>query len=160
LLRVNLHPFQQAINEGLEMVMTAHVLYPALDPDLPGTASAKILSGLLRQQLGFQGVIITDDLEMGAVVRHSTIDQAVLNALTAGADVLLVCHKIELAISARDTCLRAIENGTLPQARVEEAARRIAALKAVHHRRQVPAVTQVGARAHARLVEEILRLRA
>ncbi len=158
--RVNFYPFQQIINEGIEMIMTAHVLYPALDPDFPGTASAKILTGILRQQLGFRGVIITDDLEMGAVVRHSTIDQAVLNALTAGADMLLVCHKIDLAISARDACLRAIENGTLTRARVEEAAQRVAALKQTHQRRQAPAMEQIGTQAHAQLVEEITRLRA
>jgi beta-N-acetylhexosaminidase len=160
LRQVNLYPFQQAINEGLEMVMTAHVLYPALDPDFPGTASAKILNGLLRQQLGFNGIIITDDLEMGAVVRHSTIDQAVLNALTAGADMLLICHKIDLAIAARDACIRAVESGTLTRSRVEEAAERIAALKAAHQQRQIPAVEQIGAQAHAQLVEEITRLLA
>lgn len=156
---VNLYPFQQAINQGLEMVMTAHVLYPALDPDFPGTASAKILTGLLRQQLGFNGVIITDDLEMGAVVRHSTIDQAVLSALTAGADMLLVCHKIDLAIAARDACLRAVESGTLLRSRVEEAAQRIAALKATYQKRQVPTVGTIGAQTHTQLVEEILQFR-
>ena len=64
--------------------------------------------------MGFNGVIITDDLEMGAVVRHSTIDQAVINALTAGADMLLVCHKIDLAIAARDACIRAVEDNSSP----------------------------------------------
>jgi beta-N-acetylhexosaminidase len=160
LFQSNLYPFQQIINEGIEMIMTAHVLYPALDPDFPGTASAKILTGLLRQQLGFTGVIITDDLEMGAVVRHSTIDQAVINALTAGADMLLVCHKIALAISARDTCLHAVENGTLLQPRVGEALQRIAALKTIHQQRQVPMVEPIGSHTHARLVEEIQQFRA
>lgn len=160
LFQSNLYPFQQMINEGIEMIMTAHVLYPALDPDFPGTASAKILTSVLRQQLEFSGVIITDDLEMGAVVRHSTIDQAVLNSLTAGADMLLVCHKIDLAISARNACLRAIESGTLTQARVEEAAQRITVLKTRHQQRQVPAVERIGEQAHAQLVEEILQFRA
>jgi len=107
--------------------------------------------------MGFNGVIITDDLEMGAVVRHSTIDQAVLNSLTAGADMLLVCHKIELAIAAREVCLQAVGNGTLTRTRIEEAAQRIAALKAAHQQRQVPVVEQIGSPIHAQLVEEILR---
>lgn len=157
---IDLYPFQQAIAEGLEMIMTAHVLYPALDPDFPATLSPKILHGLLRQRLGFEGVIITDDLEMGAVVRHSTIDQAVLNALTAGADMLLVCHKIDLAIAARDACLQAVDSGTLTQAGIAEAAQRIAALKTAHQQRQAPAVEQIGGQAHAQLVEEITRFPA
>jgi beta-N-acetylhexosaminidase len=159
LLHVNLYPFRQVVNEGIEMIMSAHVVYPALDSDFPATASRKILTGLLRQQMGFNGVIITDDLEMGAVARHSTIDQAALNALTAGADMLLICHKIDLAISARDAGLCAIESGTLTQARVEEAAQRITVLKARHQHRQVPAVEHLGSHTHARLAEEILQFR-
>jgi len=157
LTRIDLYPFQQLIAEGIEMIMSAHVLYPTFDPDFPATASQKILTGLLRQQMGFNGVIITDDLEMGAVVRHSTIDQTVLNALTAGADMLLICHKIDLAIAARDACVRAVENGTLTCDRLEEAAQRIATLKARHQQRQVPVVEQIGALAHTQLVEEIQR---
>ena len=157
LLRVDLYPFQQAINEGLDMIMTAHVLYPTLDPDFPATVSRKILTGLLRQQLGFNGVIITDDLEMGAVVRHSTIDQAIINALTAGADMLLVCHKIELAIAARDACVQAVTSGAILQTRIEEAAQRISALKIAHQQRQFPVSESLGGHEHAQLVEEIQR---
>ena len=157
--KIDLYPFQQLIAEGIEMIMSAHVLYPALDPEFPATASRKILTGLLRQQMRFNGVIITDDLEMGAVVRHSTIDQAVINALNAGADMLLVCHKIDLAIAARDACVRAIENGTLTRDRLEEAAQQISLLKAVHQQRQIPVVETIGAQAHAQLVEEILQFR-
>ena len=160
LTRIDLYPFQQVITEGIEVIMSAHVLYPALDPEFPATASRKILTSLLRQQMGFNGVIITDDLEMGAVVRHSTIDQAVINALNAGADMLLVCHKIDLAIAARDACIRAVQSGTVLQHRIEEASQRIAALKSTHQQRRIPVTEQVGAQAHAQLVEEILRFRA
>lgn len=160
LTQIDLYPFQQLIAEGLEIIMSAHVLYPALDPDFPATASRKILTGLLRQQVGFKGMIITDDLEMGAVVRHSTIDQAVINALNAGADMLLVCHKIDLALAARDVCVRAIESGIISLSRVEDAARHIAVLKARHQQLQVPVVEQIGAQAHAQLVEEIQQFRA
>jgi len=96
---------------------------------------------------------------MGAVVRHSTIDQAVINALNAGADMLLVCHKIELAIAARDACIRAVESGTVSQHRIEEASQRIATLQRAHHQRRIPVTEQVGAQAHARLVEEIQQFR-
>lgn len=156
---VDLYPFQQLIAEGIEMIMSAHVVYTALDPEFPATASQKILTGLLRQQMGFNGAIITDDLEMGAVVRHSTIDQAVISALTAGADMLLVCHKIDLAISARNACEQAVKSGVLAHTRVEEAAHRIATLKN-HQQRRTSVTEPIGSQAHARLVEEIQRTTA
>jgi beta-N-acetylhexosaminidase len=160
LSRVDLYPFRQAMIEGIEMLMTAHVLYPALDPHLPATVSPKIITGLLRQQMHYDGVVVTDDLEMGAVVRHSTVEQTVVNALNAGADMLLVCHKIELALAARDACLRAIENGILSQQRIEEAGRRIRALRNAHQSRQQLSPPPPKEHEHALLVEEILRLGA
>lgn len=158
--RIDLYPFQQAMIEGIEMLMTAHVLYPVLDPELPATVSPKIITGLLRQQMHYEGVAVTDDLEMGAVVRHATVEQAAVNALNAGADLLLVCHKIELAIAARDACLRAIENGELSLQRVEEAGRRIGALRKAHQSRQALSPPPPKEQEHAQLVEEILRLSA
>ncbi|NOT54630.1 MAG: beta-N-acetylhexosaminidase, partial [Deltaproteobacteria bacterium] len=68
LSRIDMYPFQQAISEGIEMLLTAHVRYPALDPEFPATSSSKIITGLLRQQMHYNGVVVTDDLEMGAVV--------------------------------------------------------------------------------------------
>ncbi|MGE0827030.1 MAG: beta-N-acetylhexosaminidase [Candidatus Binatia bacterium] len=160
LQRIDLYPFQQAINAGIEMLMTAHVLYPALDPDLPATLSPRILTHLLRQQLGFQGVLVSDDLEMGAIVRHTTVAQAVVDALQAGVDLFLVCHKMALALEARDACLHAVENGTLLQPRVEEALQRIVTLKTIHQQRHVPVGEPIGSHKHARLVEEIQQFRA
>jgi len=158
--RVDLYPFQQAIREGIEMLMTAHVRYPTLDPELPATVSPKIITGLLRQQMHYDRVVVTDDLEMGAVVRHSTVEHTVINALNAGADIMLVCHKIELALTARDACLRAVEDGTLSQQRVEEAVQRINALRHVHQLRQTLSLPPPKEYEHAQLVEEILRLSA
>lgn len=157
--RIDLYPFQQAIIEGIEMLMTAHVLYPALDPHFPASVSPQIITGLLRQHLRYNGVVVTDDLEMGAVVRHATVEQTVVNALNAGADLLLVCHKIELALAARETCLRATENGTLSPQRIEEAGQRINALRHVNQLRQaLPPPPKE--HEHAQLVEEILRFGA
>jgi beta-N-acetylhexosaminidase len=158
--RIDSYPFQQAILEGIEMLMTAHVLYPTLDPELPATVSPKIITELLRREMHYDGVVVTDDLEMGAVVRHSTVAQTAVNALSAGADLLLVCHKIELALAARDACLHAIENGTLSQQRVEEAAQRINALRHAHQSRQELSPPPPKEYEHAQLVEEILRLSA
>jgi len=70
LMQVEIPPFRRAISAQIGTIMTAHVLYPALDPDLPATLSPTILTGLLRQKLGYRGMVITDDLEMGAIVSH------------------------------------------------------------------------------------------
>lgn len=93
--RHDLLPFKAAIQTNVACVMTSHTLYPALDPDNPGTFSALILRGLLRDVMGFDGVIITDDLEMEAAIeQHSQADAGVA-ALGAGADLLLVCNDLQ-----------------------------------------------------------------
>jgi beta-N-acetylhexosaminidase len=156
-LRTDLSPFRQAIAEQVEMIMTAHILYPALDSNLPATLSPLILDELLRRRLNFQGVIVTDDLEMGAIVRHFTVEQAAVDALRAGADLLLICHSLERAVAARDACARALSDGTLSPQRVEQAGQRIEALRQIRcHQRPVTTVS-IGASEHQRLVEEILQ---
>ncbi len=91
-LEGDLAPFRSAIDAGVAMIMTSHTLYPAFDPDHHATVSEKILTGILRRNLGFDGVIVTDDLEMGAVENQTTAGRAAASAFTAGADLLLVCH--------------------------------------------------------------------
>lgn len=155
-IRTDLYPFRHAIAERVGMLMTAHVLYPALDPHLPATLSPQIIEGLLRNRLHFQGVVVTDDLEMGAIVRHFTIESAAVAALRAGADLLLICHSVERALAARDACVRAVQDGALAPERVEQARQRIAALKKARLGQQ-PAQATIGAPQHQRLVAEILR---
>jgi beta-N-acetylhexosaminidase len=91
----DLLPFQAAVHAGVACVMTSHTLYTSLDPALPATFSPAILRGLLREKLGFDGVVITDDLEMGAVGRRYSTEDAAIEALKAGADLLLVCNDME-----------------------------------------------------------------
>ena len=158
LIGLDLVPFQRAIHEQIEMIMTAHILYPALDPDLPATLSPAIIDGLLRRRLGFQGVVVTDDLEMGAIVRHSTIEQAAVNALLAGADLLLICHHLERAAAARDACVRALGDGALTQQRVAEAVQRIQALKLAHRQRPPVTAPAIGTVEHQQLATRIGRL--
>jgi beta-N-acetylhexosaminidase len=155
--QTDLQPFRMAIAEGLEMIMTAHISYPALDTEYPATLSRKIIEGLLRQQLGYQGVVVTDDLEMGAIVRHDAVEQAVVQALRAGADLLLICHKLALALAARDACLRALEAGNLSQQRLEEASRRLILLKRRHTQQRRAGRTAIGSQAHQQLAAIIIR---
>jgi beta-N-acetylhexosaminidase len=89
---VNLPPFRAVIDENVTGIMTSHAIYPALDPDLPGTLSPKILIRLLREEMGYKGLIITDDLEMGAIARQWGVAEGALAALEAGADILLICE--------------------------------------------------------------------
>lgn len=155
--KIDLVPFRQACAEQIEMLMTAHVLYPAFDPDLPATLSARVINDLLRQQLGFAGVVVSDDLEMGAIVRHASVEQAAVDSLVAGADLLLVCQSPELAVQARNACLQALESGRLSQQRLAEATQRVAVLKKKRRREQLAAREVIGSTAHQRLVEEIQR---
>jgi beta-N-acetylhexosaminidase len=126
----DLAPFKEAVNAQVEMLMTAHVLYPALDPVLPATLSPLVIDELLRKQMKYDGVVITDDLDMGAVARHYSPDDCALKAFSAGADILLICNNPEKAISARDRIFEAIQTGEVPVDRLRQSLRRIAHLKA------------------------------
>jgi beta-N-acetylhexosaminidase len=92
---INLPPFKAAIEEGVSAIMTSHAIYPALDPERPATLSADILTQLLRTEMGFDGLIITDDLEMGAIARHWGVAKGALASFEAGADILLICERQE-----------------------------------------------------------------
>ena len=89
---VNLPPFRDAIREGVSAIMTSHALYPVLDSECPATLSRSIITELLKEKLGFQGLIITDDLEMGAIKKAPGVAQGAVNAFEAGCDILLICE--------------------------------------------------------------------
>ena len=121
-------PFRAAVEAGVATVMTAHVVYPALDPDRPATLSPRILGDLLRGELGFEGVIVTDDLEMRAVADDLAPEELGLVSLEAGADLLLACEKPEV----QRRILRGLEDGLgsgrLPAERLARSADRVRAL--------------------------------
>ena len=154
---VDLLPFQAAIAQEIELLMTAHVVYPALDLQQPASLSSVIMNDLLRKQLGFQGVIVSDDLEMGAIVRHSSVTAAAVQALSAGADLLLVCQSLERALGARDACRRALQQGILTGERVTEAQRRVERLRQCIADRPSLSLPAIGAPEHARLVDTIVQ---
>lgn len=126
---LELPPFVHACARGIESLMTAHVVYPALDPDRPATLSRAIVTGLLRGELDYNGVVFTDDLEMSAISRYRDAGEAALAAVEAGADVLLFCHEIERALEAFDRLVDRAENDPGFESRVRESAARIANLK-------------------------------
>jgi beta-N-acetylhexosaminidase len=126
---IELQPFRYAIDHGLQAMMTAHVHYPALDPTYPATLSSTILSGLLRQQLGFSGVILSDDLEMRAILDHATVGNAAIRSLQAGADMLLICKSRVLATETFQALRHAVTSQQLDAAQVEASLARIRAVK-------------------------------
>ncbi len=129
LRRRELVPFARAIDCGLETIMTAHVLYRSIDPDYPATLSSKIVQGILREELRFNGVVFSDDLEMKAVEDHFGIEDSSILALQAGVDLLLICHDPAKQEKAIEAVLRAVEAGKIPRSRIEESAGRLLDLK-------------------------------
>ena len=125
--RLDAPPFRAAIAAGVDSVMTAHVVYPGLDPSGdPATLSRSILTDLLRRQLGFSGVVITDALNMQGVRNKYPDDRVPVLALLAGADVLLMPPDLRVAY---DAVLGAVRSGELTEARIDQSVRRILALK-------------------------------
>jgi beta-N-acetylhexosaminidase len=128
--RTELIPFRAAIATGVPMLMTAHVLYPALDPDQPATLSREILTDVLRGELHFDGVVASDDLAMRAIAGHQSIAGAAVSALRAGADALLVCQELERAVEAFAAIEAAVANGSVDSATINAAATCIQRLRA------------------------------
>jgi beta-N-acetylhexosaminidase len=121
---IELPPFEAAIKSGVAGVMTAHVIYTPLDADYPGTMSKTILGGILRKRLGFNGMVVSDDMQMKAIADHYGFDDAVVRAVDAGVDLLWICHTTELQARAIESIVKAVENAELSLHRLEEAARR------------------------------------
>ena len=120
--RVELVPFRAAIAAGVAFMMTAHVLVPSLDEEKPATLSRRIVHDMLREALGFSGVIFGDDLEMKAIAKHYTVAESAVQAIAAGCDGLLICSgTAEPHVDALEALVHAVEDGRLPVKRVEDA---------------------------------------
>lgn len=120
-------PFEAAIEAGVESVMSSHVCYPALGdpPGLPATFSAALIRGLLRKTMRFSGVLVTDDLEMGALRAFGTIGEACVRATEAGHDVLLICSDLSATREAAGALRLAYRSGRLSMAELEASVGRI-----------------------------------
>ncbi|WP_318614101.1 beta-N-acetylhexosaminidase [Sporosarcina sp. YIM B06819] len=129
LRNVELVPFQRAIDEGADAVMVAHILYPALDRDYPSSMSKAIITGLLRDDMQFDGVVITDDLTMGAIMNDYTIPEAAVQSFIAGSDLLLIVNGYDNQINTVKALMTAIEAGDITEQRLNESVKRILTLK-------------------------------
>lgn len=131
-------PFKYLTARGMDMIMTAHVMYPALDPKLPATLSRTIVGGMLRGKMGYDGVVITDDLEMGAIANHYDPHECTRLALMAGVDLLLFSRFPEKTLLVRDSLLAAVQKGKLSPGRVSASLGRVKSLKDQYASHMVP----------------------
>lgn len=152
--KVELEPFAAWARTGLGPVMTAHVRYPALDPDRTATCSPAVIE-LLRKRLHFQGAILSDDLEMGAVAFEGGAPQAAVAAISAGVDGLLVCRSEEIRAFVIEELARRAEDTPSFAARLERAAGRLAALAPLPGR--FPGSGWIGSRDHLARKDEVGR---
>lgn len=155
---VELVPFRAAIEAGVSAMMTTHIVFPTLDSERPATLSPAILTGLLRQEMGFAGLIVTDCLEMDAIRKTVGTARAAVESLRAGADMVLICHTLSTQRASVAAIKNAVETGELSEERLNEAAERVLAAK----RRYLPSAPQPTGAAwtdpeHYRLELEIAR---
>ena len=140
LLDFELRPFRQAIDTtcvfgtyggdtSIPAIMVGHILVSQIDPERPASLSPAVVTGLLREELGFDGVVVTDDLTMGAVTQSYGLGEAAVLAVEAGCDLLLVCHEEGSVEEAYTALLEAVDSGRLSQDRLDQSVRRILALK-------------------------------
>ncbi len=122
-------PFAEAVKEGTDAVMVAHLLIPALDKDYPASISKNIIGGLLREKLGYDGVVITDDMMMGGITKHYGLTEAAVRSVQAGSDILLVGHDYKQQTAVIQALIKNVADGKLTEDRIDESVYRILKLK-------------------------------
>ncbi|GGD92990.1 beta-N-acetylhexosaminidase [Paenibacillus nasutitermitis] len=122
-------PFREAVKQGADAVMVAHILFPKLDADYPASLSKTVITDELRGMLGFKGVVITDDLTMGAIAKHYGMGEAAVRSVKAGSDILLVAHGYENVTSIIQALKKSLDKGEITQERIDESVMRVLALK-------------------------------
>lgn len=134
--RVELFPFREAVQKKIPMLMTAHVIFKALDTERPATLSSRILTDILRKKWRYQGVIISDDFEMKAIAETYSTEEACVLALEAGVDMLLICRGGEKGLAVVEKVYREVQKSPFLQSRAQESYIRIMKLlKLLHPRR-------------------------
>ena len=169
--RVECVPFREAIRNDVAFIMTAHILVPALDEQKPATLSPAIVRGMLREELGFNGVILSDDLEMKAIADTYSVPDAAVQAIAAGCDGVLVCRAhstnavedAEMQAAVLEAIVHAIEDGRIPFKRAEDALARNRKAKErffaapVLPGRRAPLRQVLGNDEHRRIADEMAR---
>ncbi|MFD0586592.1 beta-N-acetylhexosaminidase [Paenibacillus sp. GCM10027627] len=134
-------PFEEAISQGADAIMVAHLLMLELDKDFPSSISKKVIGGLLREELGYDGVVITDDLTMGGILDGYWIGEAVVAAVQAGSDLMLIGHDDNLQLEALNALRHAVESGKISEDRLDQSLHRILTLKQKYNLKDEPIQT-------------------
>lgn len=135
LMTEDILPFKTIIDENEPndyFILVSHLKYPALDEEYPASLSSKIMTDLLRNELGYKGIIITDDMEMGAVANHNDFRSIGVKSIKAGADIVLVCHEYEHQQEVYLGLLDAVNSGEISQERIDGSVKRIIKVKLLH----------------------------
>ena len=160
--QIELVPFRASIKERVGSIMTAHVVFQALDAKVPATLSKTVLAGLLRKELKYRGLIISDDLEMKAVADHWGVPEAAVLSLEAGADIVLVCKTRDLVLGSIEAIAKALESKRLDDKGSSAVDERLAAARTRFLRKQLPAdpaevARVVGCPLHKDVAAEVAR---
>lgn len=126
---LELIPFKHAVEQGAEVVMVGHILLPKIDSTYPASISERIITDVLREQLGYEGIIITDDMTMKAILNNLEIGESAVSAVKAGNDIVLVAHNYANVKKAIDSIIKAIEDGEITEQRIDESVKRILSIK-------------------------------
>ena len=157
---VELRPFLHACRSRIEALMTAHVVFPALDEKFPATLSSRIVTGLLRQELGYDGLVFSDDMEMKAISENFDAEEAAVSSVRAGINVVLYCHDLSKAVSIVELLCREAKRDSQLRAKIEESSARIDKLKkrCLRQRQRLPyneLLERLIALDHKKLIDEI-----
>ena len=110
-------------------IMVSHAMYPQIDPDHPSSLSKAIITDWLRRDMGYNGVVVTDDMDMGALAKHYTFGDMAVQSILAGSDILLVCHEYEHMQEAYNGLMKAVKDGRISKERLDESVKRILLMK-------------------------------
>lgn len=162
LIAQELVPFSYAIKAGVQTIMTAHILIPKIDSVFPASLSSELLQSILRKQLAFDGIILADDLGMGAIAQHYKIGESVVKTLQAGTDVAMLCHDWTAVAPALEAVAEAF-SGTEQQGKLDArlTAQSRARIERLRHRMreiekaEAPPLDVIGCREHRALEAEI-----
>ncbi|WP_187442067.1 beta-N-acetylhexosaminidase [Sutcliffiella horikoshii] len=145
LKELELVPFYKAFKHGVDAVMVAHVAFPSIDPEkVPSTLSRPVVTDLLRKEMGFNGVIMTDCMEMNAIIDYYGMEEAAILAVEAGIDQVLISHTFERQTRAIEAVIKAVETGRISLQHIEEAVERILKLKEIRKLKEdIPEWTKI-----------------
>ncbi|MHA0856110.1 beta-N-acetylhexosaminidase [Paenibacillus sp. CMAA1364] len=153
-----LKPFQDAINQEAEVVMIAHILMPQIDQDHPASLSKIMISDILRDELGFTGVVMTDDMTMGAIVENYDLQQSSVQTILAGSNIVLVGHDVDKGISVIQALTEAVKNGKISEKLLNTRVKPILQLKVKYGLTNEPATGPDVASINKEIQEIIFRL--